>query len=603
MPVIVCRLLAVLAVCALCVSGSGAQNFSLDLSLTARTVDQATGLKTDIQTGGVVPAGTYEVEIRYRISDLATDNEGSRGLSSSLIRLSFTGDQGFTLARAPLTNYQVDPLSFGPPGNPALNPDNTGLAQGTLTGLIGAFRGGLMSDDLPGNGVLNMSGFTVLPLTISAPGQQSWGASGSPTPANTNSNPTTWPLYAFRITVASGNAVVIRARAETDPTSGNRFGYFQRVGTQTNPVPQTSTLSTDATLTIGTVSPRACCLPSGACTSATASDCTAQGGDVGPVGSTCATTTFCCVSPAIVTQPVPQNAPVGGNVSFAASVSGTGPLTYQWLKDSSPLVDGPRISGATTPNLTIASLLTTDTADYQLSVSNSCNVQVLSVAARLNVSQCGFASGMITGATALQQGQALRLTATVTAGNPPFSFQWRRNGQFIVNDCRFVGTATSMLVLNNSTPTDSGLYDVVISNSCGPGSVVTPVSVVVSPCGPAIALQPVTQTPLIGRPVSLSVVVAGNSAGVQYQWRVDGVPLTDGGRYAGVRTSLLTINYVGPFDAGAYDCVLSNTCGNTISQPAAVAPRPCTADANRNGSVTVQDVFTFVEAYLNQQCP
>lgn len=57
---------------------------------------------------------------------------------------------------------------------------------------------------------------------------------------------------------------------------------------------------------------------------------------------------------------------VGANVSIA---SGASPANYNWLKDGTPLSNGGRISGATSPTLNIASTLVSDSGNYQFAAT------------------------------------------------------------------------------------------------------------------------------------------------------------------------------------------------------------------------------------------
>ena len=59
--------------------------------------------------------------------------------------------------------------------------------------------------------------------------------------------------------------------------------------------------------------------------------------------------------------------------------------------------------------------------------------------------------------------------------------------------------------------------------------------------------------------------LAGGVGTLTYQWRKDGVPLSDGGHIAGSQTSVLIILTAGPEDEGAYDVVVSDFCGTVTS--------------------------------------
>jgi hypothetical protein len=70
----------------------------------------------------------------------------------------------------------------------------------------------------------------------------------------------------------------------------------------------------------------------------------------------------------------------GKNVSFSVTGSGTGPLGYQWQKNTVNLTNGGTISGATTNILNITPAAITDSGNYQVIVTNSSGSVTSSVA-------------------------------------------------------------------------------------------------------------------------------------------------------------------------------------------------------------------------------
>ena len=78
----------------------------------------------------------------------------------------------------------------------------------------------------------------------------------------------------------------------------------------------------------------------------------------------------------------PQNTAVivGSNAVFSVTASGSEPLSYQWQKGGTNLVDGGRISGATSNVLTIAATTTNDAGDYTVSVTNPVSASTSAVA-------------------------------------------------------------------------------------------------------------------------------------------------------------------------------------------------------------------------------
>jgi len=85
-------------------------------------------------------------------------------------------------------------------------------------------------------------------------------------------------------------------------------------------------------------------------------------------------------APVFSTQPTGQVLAPGTNVTFGAIVSGAQPLAFQWQMDGTNLINGGPISGVTTSNLTIVNLTESDSAQYQLIVTNNFGSATSSIA-------------------------------------------------------------------------------------------------------------------------------------------------------------------------------------------------------------------------------
>lgn len=95
--------------------------------------------------------------------------------------------------------------------------------------------------------------------------------------------------------------------------------------------------------------------------------------------------------------------------------------------------------------------------------------------------------------------------------------------------------------------------------------------------GPEITQQPMGETAIVGGLASFTVTATDS---VAYQWRRSGANLTDNGRIAGATTANLTITGVQATDAGAYDVVISSSCGSMTSTLAFLTVHPdCGSDA------------------------
>lgn len=91
--------------------------------------------------------------------------------------------------------------------------------------------------------------------------------------------------------------------------------------------------------------------------------------------------------PIIARQPANQTVRKGGQTTQFSieTVSGAGPMEYQWRKDGQPLAeDPPRIIGTKTTTLTIDPVLQVDDGTYDALITNQCG-QVISAGAQLDV--------------------------------------------------------------------------------------------------------------------------------------------------------------------------------------------------------------------------
>ncbi len=75
-------------------------------------------------------------------------------------------------------------------------------------------------------------------------------------------------------------------------------------------------------------------------------------------------------APAITVQPADTNVYAGKNVQLFVSATGSGTLSYQWLKSGAVLTDGGAVSGAQTNRLNIAPTATNNTGSYFVIITN-----------------------------------------------------------------------------------------------------------------------------------------------------------------------------------------------------------------------------------------
>ena len=108
-----------------------------------------------------------------------------------------------------------------------------------------------------------------------------------------------------------------------------------------------------------------------------------------------------------------------------------------------------------------------------------------------------------------------------------------------------------------------GDHEVVVIASGG--LLLSATTTVIESPSPVITQQPQSQTINGGDPATLTVVTT--AANPTYQWRRDGMPLSDDATYTGTQTSMLSISAVGATQLGFYDVVVTDGC-TTVSAAA-----------------------------------
>jgi uncharacterized delta-60 repeat protein len=137
------------------------------------------------------------------------------------------------------------------------------------------------------------------------------------------------------------------------------------------------------------------------------------------------------------------------------------------------------------------------------------------------------------------------VTFTVVATGTNLQYQWRFNG---VN---LEGKVASSLQLEDVTPANAGIYDVLVSNASN--TVVSAPATLSLTQGAGVSAQPVPRIVASGQPLSLIVGVTGSPT-PSVSWTRDGQALTATGAVLTVASANLT-------DAGVYKASLSNASG------------------------------------------
>lgn len=247
--------------------------------------------------------------------------------------------------------------------------------------------------------------------------------------------------------------------------------------------------------------------------------------------------------PEITQEPLSQVGYAGSNITFTVNASGAGTLSYQWRKN------GIDITGATSSTFAIPKLSFADEGDYSVRVANQAGFTI----SRIAILDVVMPAPAVVVTPAAEQliaaGGNLTLTATVSSGLSPFTFQWRKDGKPIVK------ATSSSLVLSNFQAGNAGLYDVVVKNSHGIG-----LSNRVS-----LRLPPILNFPdwpgQISRRIGETAVFSVNAANATFQWLKDGV------RIKGQTSNTLTVQVNNAAVAGIYSVIITTPSGKITSPP------------------------------------
>ncbi len=175
-------------------------------------------------------------------------------------------------------------------------------------------------------------------------------------------------------------------------------------------------------------------------------------------------------------------------------------------------------------------------------------------------------------------------TFSVTATGLPLFYQWFRNGIALVDGGTISGSQTPLLVITSVTT--GGTYSVVIANGA---ATVTSASAALSVDGaPAITMQPLNSTNLVGTVATFSVTAIGSDP-LTYRWLKNGVALYNGGNISGATSNVLNLANISGADAATYAVIITNFSGSVPSAPATLTVVP----TNSPGGLFLYEPFDY----------
>lgn len=157
--------------------------------------------------------------------------------------------------------------------------------------------------------------------------------------------------------------------------------------------------------------------------------------------------------PSIVSQPQPQDVPVGSTAAFGVSAAGTAPLRYQWFfNTTTPLAD------ETNATLTLLNVQAGQGGNYSVVVTNLAGSVTSLVASLTALNLPVIVVPPINAAAA--NGDTVTFSVTAT-GSEPLAYRWFFNGTTPL------GSTSNTLTLENIVSAQAGTYRVVVSNAVG----------------------------------------------------------------------------------------------------------------------------------------
>jgi sugar lactone lactonase YvrE/ketopantoate hydroxymethyltransferase len=294
---------------------------------------------------------------------------------------------------------------------------------------------------------------------------------------------------------------------------------------------------------------------------------------------------------AITSAPTSQSVTYGSVANFSVVATGTGPFTYQWNFNNSP------ITGATSSTYSIASAALNQAGNYTVSVTDSNGVVTTSAAATLTVTAVPLAITTAPVGQTVTYGSQVSFNVSAT-GMGPFTYQWNFNNNPIT------GATSSTYSIASAALNQAGNYTVSVTDSSGNKVTSAAAALVVTAVSPTISTQPLTQAVYLGAPANLSVIATG-TAPLSYQWYLNGVAISNATQLS------YSIPAVASSNAGTYSVTITNVLGSVTSTNAVLtvltAPVITTSPTSQTISqgqpvtlsVTASGVSNTYQWYLN----
>jgi gliding motility-associated-like protein len=276
-----------------------------------------------------------------------------------------------------------------------------------------------------------------------------------------------------------------------------------------------------------------------------------------------------------------------GNQTFTITTKGTNVIP-QWRKNGVNISNGAKYSGVGTNSLTITNVAAADSGQYDVVLTGTCRPPATSNTLKLKVNSTIV---IVQQPTNVADCINSTISFVVKATGTSIVYQWRKAGVNLVDGGNISGAKNDTLTISNIQLSDAGSYKVNLTGACdpAPGDSSNAVTLIVN-TKPVITGQPTANPNPVceGNNTSITVTVAPNPGGgspFTYQWRKDGGPLSNAGRFSGVNTAILNITGVTAADAANYDVIVGIAgCQSDTSNVTALKVSPATFVGNIIGN-------------------
>jgi len=289
-----------------------------------------------------------------------------------------------------------------------------------------------------------------------------------------------------------------------------------------------------------------------------------------------------CATPSVTTQPADISLVAPNTATFSVAAVDVTSYQWQWRATASGnwanVTAAEGTGGTTAAFTTVATTQAMDGYQYRVVLTNTCGstTQTLNSNAATLTMDC-------TNPTVTMQ----PLDTTVMSGVPAgflinatdvntYQWQWRANANSTwadVTPAEGTGGTTNAFTTNATTQQMDGYqYRVVLTNACG---ITLTDSAALTICiPPVLSIQPTDTIAVLGN-VAVFEVNATNVTAYQWQWRANAngawADVTAAEGTGGTTNAFTTIATTAQMNGYQYRVVLTNTCGNTISDSATLA--------------------------------